>query len=63
MSDLKSKLSKQKNMFLKSETDEREILIASYDVCLEIVKHEKSFRDGELIKRCVIKMENAFSDS
>jgi hypothetical protein len=27
------------------------------------VKHEKSSRDGELIKRCAIKMANAFSDS
>jgi hypothetical protein len=27
------------------------------------VKHKKSFRDGELIKPCAIKMANAFSGS
>jgi hypothetical protein len=43
--DLKWKLSEQKSLFLKSATNERETLTASYEVCLE------SFRDGELIKR------------
>jgi hypothetical protein len=27
------------------------------------VKHKKPFRDGELIKRCAIKIANAFGDS
>jgi hypothetical protein len=61
--DLKTKLNKQKSLFLKSATTERETLTASYEVCLESVKHKKSFRDGELTKRCAIKMANAFSDS
>jgi hypothetical protein len=48
--DLKSKLSKQKKLFLKSATNERENLMASYEVRLELVKQKNSFRDGELIK-------------
>jgi Leucine-rich repeat (LRR) protein len=42
--DLKSKLSKQKSLFLKSATNERENLTACYEVCLESVK-QISFRD------------------
>jgi hypothetical protein len=38
--DLKSKLSKQKSLFLKSATNERENLTACYKVCLESVKHK-----------------------
>jgi hypothetical protein len=38
-------------------------LTDSYEVCLELVKQKKSFRDGELINRCAIKMANNFSDS
>jgi hypothetical protein len=60
--DLKSKLSQQKSLFQKSAINERENLIASYEVYLELVK-QKSFRNGKLIKRCVTKMANAFSDS
>jgi hypothetical protein len=37
LSDLKSKLSKQKSLFLKSATNERENLTASYEVRLELV--------------------------
>jgi hypothetical protein len=58
--DLKSKLNK---LFLKSATNERENLSGYYEVCLELVKHKISFRDIELIKRCAIKMANAFTDS
>lgn len=36
---------------------------ASYEVCLEIVKSKKSFRDGELIKRCAAKMASSFGDN
>jgi hypothetical protein len=61
--DLKSELRKQKSLFLKSATNERENLTDPYEVCLDVVKHKKSFRDGELIKRRAIKMANAFSDS
>jgi hypothetical protein len=54
--DLKCKLSKQRNLFLKSATNERENLTGSYELCLELVKHTKSFRGGELIiKRFAIK--------
>jgi hypothetical protein len=45
--DLKSKLSKQKNLFLKSATNERETLTASYVVCLELVKHNKNLSETE----------------
>jgi hypothetical protein len=38
--DLKPKLREQKSMFLKSATNERENMTASYEVSLE------SFRDG-----------------
>jgi hypothetical protein len=61
--DLKSKLSKQKNLFLKSATNQRENVTASYKVCLELVKRKNPFRDGELIKCSAIKMVNYFSDS
>jgi alkyl hydroperoxide reductase subunit AhpF len=54
-------LSKQKSLLLKSAANERENLTACYEVCLELVKHKKSFRDGALIKRCAIKMANVFS--
>jgi hypothetical protein len=43
LSDLKLKLSKQTNLFLKSATNERENLTCSYEVCLELVKHKKIF--------------------
>jgi hypothetical protein len=43
--DLKSKLSKQKNLFLKSATNERETLTAV--VCLELVKHNKNLSETE----------------
>jgi hypothetical protein len=50
-------LSKQKSLFLKSTTKERENLTASCEVCLELVEHEKSFRDREL--RCAIKVSDS----
>jgi hypothetical protein len=56
-------LSKEKILFLKSATNEGENLTSSYEVCLELVKHKKTFRDRKLIKRCAIKLANAFSDS
>jgi hypothetical protein len=61
--DLISKLSKQKSLFLKSATNGIENLTASNEVCLELVTHKKSFRDREFIKRCVIRIANAFSYS
>jgi hypothetical protein len=42
--DLKSKISKQKSLFLKLATNERENLTALYDVCLQLVKHKKDFQ-------------------
>jgi hypothetical protein len=38
--DLESKLSKQRSLFLESATNERESLIGSYEVCLQLVKHK-----------------------
>jgi hypothetical protein len=61
--DLESKLSEQKSLFLKSATNDRENLTDPYEVCLELVKHRKTFKDGELIKHCEIKVATAFSDS
>jgi hypothetical protein len=63
LSDLKSKLSKQMSLFVTSTTNERESLIGSYEVCLQLVKHKKSSRKGKLTRRCAIKMANAFTDS
>jgi hypothetical protein len=60
--DLKSNLSK-KSLFIKAITNEAENLTGSCEVCLELVKHKKCFRDGELMKHCAIKMANAFRDS
>jgi hypothetical protein len=39
--DLESKLSKQRSLFLKSATNERESLIGSYEARLELVKQKK----------------------
>lgn len=60
--DLTSKLTKQKYVFLKKQIIDCDNLIASYEVCLKLVKQKKGFRDGKLLKRCAIKMANAFGN-
>jgi len=42
LKDLSSKLTKQKNVFLKKQMNDSDNLIASYEVCLELVKQKKS---------------------
>lgn len=59
--DLKLKLTRQKNIF--QQPSNTACLKASYEVCLELAKSKKSFRDGELIKRCAVKMASSFGDN
>ncbi|XP_072376131.1 general transcription factor II-I repeat domain-containing protein 2-like, partial [Diabrotica undecimpunctata] len=49
--ELKAKLNKQKSLFTKPTAVQLSILPASYEVCLELVKSKKAFRDGEMIKQ------------
>lgn len=58
--NLKLKLTRQKNIFQQPSNTAG--LKASYEVCLELAKSKKSFRDGELIKRCAVKMASSFGD-
>ena len=59
--DLKLKLTRQKNTF--QQPPNTFVLKASYEVCLELAKSKKWFTDGELIKRCAVKMESLFGDN
>jgi hypothetical protein len=43
----KLKLSKQKNLFLKSANNEKENLTASYEVYLELLKQKKNLSGTE----------------
>lgn len=52
VSDLKKKVSAQKNLFNKSTTLQKNALLASYIVSAEIAKAKKSFTDGEFVKKC-----------
>jgi hypothetical protein len=45
--DLKSNLSKQKSLFIKSATNETENLRGSCEVCLELVKQKKCVSETE----------------
>jgi hypothetical protein len=59
---LKNKHQKQKEVlsnFWKSQTAS---LTASYEVVMMLVKNRKSFRDGELIKQCAVKMAQVFGE-
>jgi hypothetical protein len=38
-------------------------LAASYTVVLELAKSKKPFSDGNLVRKCAIKMAKAFGDS
>lgn len=59
--DLKLKLTGQKNIF--EQTSNTAGMKAFYEVCLELTKIKKPFRDGKLIKRCTIKMTSSFGDN
>jgi hypothetical protein len=61
-SDLKAKLQKQKQSLLRPTTVQTSSLVASYSVSLELAKSKKPFSDGEIIKRCAIKMALAFGE-
>lgn len=60
VSDLKKKVSAQKNLFNKSTTLQKNALLASYIVSAEIAKAKKSFTDGEFVKKCCIEVAQAF---
>ena len=60
--DLKNKFEKQVGImkgFTKTNISKEK---ASYEVALQIAKNGKSFRDGEVIKKCAIKMALAFGN-
>ena len=59
--DLKLKLTRQKNIFQQPSNTAG--LKAFYEVCLELAKSKMCFRDGELIKKCAVKMASSFEDN
>lgn len=65
ISELKNKIKLFQNSSKKQGFDietKKEIMYASYDVSLEIVRRKKNFCDGLLIKKCAIKMAKAFKE-
>ncbi|XP_042198919.1 general transcription factor II-I repeat domain-containing protein 2A-like [Callorhinchus milii] len=59
--DMKSKI-KQKKVIIRAPTSQSASLTASYEVCLQLAKCKKPFRDGEVVKHCAAKMARAFGD-
>ena len=59
---LKRKYEKQKKVlssFIKPQTTST---VTSYKITLMLLKKSKSFRDGELVKQCAIKMVHVFGE-
>ena len=59
---LKIEYQKQKkalSSFIKPQTTST---VASYEIALMLLKKSKSFRDGELVKQCAIKMAHVFGE-
>ncbi|XP_071525917.1 general transcription factor II-I repeat domain-containing protein 2A-like [Panulirus ornatus] len=62
LKDLKSRFKKHKSLFTITSAVQTARLAASYQVCLELVKSKNSFKDGEIVKRCAVRMARAFGD-
>ena len=60
--DLKSKHEKQKEVLYNFGKAQTASLTASYEVAMMLMKNRKSFRDGDLIKQCAVKMAQAFGE-
>lgn len=60
---LKKQRNCQTNYFSQVTKSQQASVAASFEVCLEIAKAKKPFSDGELIKKCAIKMAQAFNDN
>ncbi|GLV33430.1 hypothetical protein CBL_20169 [Carabus blaptoides fortunei] len=60
---LKKQRNYQTNYFTQVTISQEASVAASFAVCLEIAKAKKPFSDGELIKKCAIKMAQAFNDN
>ena len=61
LKELKRNYFKQTEMLISfTKCDSVAHLTASYDVALTLAKKRKSFRDGEVVKECAIKMALAF---
>lgn len=60
---LKKQRNCQTNYFSQVTKSQEASVAASFEVCLEIAKAKKPFSDGELIKKCAIKMAQAFNDN
>ena len=59
---LKSEYQKQKKVlssFIKLQTTG---IVASHEIALMLLRKSKSFRDGELVKQCAIKMAHVFGE-
>uniref|UniRef100_A0A3B1INU1 DUF4371 domain-containing protein n=1 Tax=Astyanax mexicanus TaxID=7994 RepID=A0A3B1INU1_ASTMX len=63
VADLKSKVGKQQHFFTKATTSQESAITASYDVALELARAKKPLSDGEVVKRCAVKMAKAFGDN
>lgn len=63
VADLKSKAGKQQHFFTKATTCQESAITASYDVALELARAKKPLSDGEVVKRCAVKMAKAFGDN
>jgi hypothetical protein len=59
---LKNKHQKQKVVLSSFWKPQTASLTASYEDVVMLVKDRKSFRDGELIKQCAVKMAQVFGE-
>ncbi|XP_076817947.1 general transcription factor II-I repeat domain-containing protein 2-like [Clavelina lepadiformis] len=60
--NLKNKQEKQVAAMYTFVSSQKTSLAASYEVALLLTKKRKSFREGELVKKCAIKMAEVFGD-
>jgi ribosomal protein S18 acetylase RimI-like enzyme len=54
ISDLKSKLKRQKSTFFKETQIQTSSVQASYEVCMLLAKNQVSFRSGDIMKQSAI---------
>ena len=62
LQSLKDKHEKQVSTMADFVSSQKTSLAASYEVALLLAKKMKSFREGELVKACAIKMAEAFGE-
>ena len=59
---LKTEYQKQKKVLSSFKKPQTTNTAASYDIALMLLKKSKSFKDGELLKQCSIKMARIFGE-